>query len=80
MAKCEDCKKEKKILCPECGADLKKVGAISRETAYVNYDWKWNKRKNYFVSKEESIDGGDLEGMFCRECEKEIDADLITNS
>ena len=64
--------KEKIIRCPHCKADLKKVGFRTAETAYMNYDWEWNKIKGYFEADDGEIDNSEINGAYCNKCDEEI--------
>lgn len=61
----------KKILCPYCKADLKKVGFSTYERSYLSYDWNWNKK--YFEADEGTLqDDIQVENATCNNCDKDI--------
>lgn len=73
----------KEYFCPKCGADLTKIGFISKEMILTHYYWKWSKSKKRFISDDGSQEGTDDEPEFeCSHCRQDItqyvrDTDLI---
>lgn len=61
----------KKLICPHCGANLRKVGISNVQTGLVFFDATIKKGKDFLVYKQDRFNPDDqVNDFLCGECEE----------
>lgn len=68
---------KKKFICPNCKADLKKVGLRNSQEGYKWFDCEINDKGEIEEWKEDDFDARDGGEFYCRDCHQEIDLEDI---
>ncbi len=68
---------DKKLVCPDCNADLKKDGVTYVEDGCVNYlNYTFEKKEGWVVDSETNGDNPTECYYICRQCQNQLPDDL----